>query len=110
MEREYFVYDGQEVIKTGRIATKEHDAIGWQGSKKVLETVCEITPVVQGGEYAFKKWVKESELFVINDTYADQELTDLPVDPVRNEDNPGYDAVDDILKQLRDRTKDGPKT
>lgn len=110
VEREYFVYEGQEVIKTGRVATKEHDAIGWQGSKKVLETVCEITPVVQQGEYAYKKWVKESELFVINDTYADQELTDLPIDDLRIEDNPAYDAVDDILKQLRDRNQDGPKT
>lgn len=109
MGREYFVYDGEEVIKTGRIASREHDVTGWQGSKKVLESVCEITPLVRPGEYAWKKWVRESELFVINDTYADQEMGALPVDPLISESNPPYDAVDDILEKLRGR-KDGTET
>lgn len=112
MEREYFVYDGLEVIKTGRIATKEHDAIGWQGTKKVLETVCEITPIVRPGEYAFKKWVRESELFIINDTYAEQGIDNLSIDRplVQNESDPTYDAVDDILEKLRGRKQDGAET
>lgn len=110
MGREYFVYDGQEVIKTGRIASREHDVNGWQGSKKVLESVCEITPLVQPGDYAWKKWVRESELFVINDTYADEEMGELPVDPLRIESNPPYDAVDDILEKLRGRKQDGSET
>ena len=109
MGREYFVYDGQEVIKTGRIASREHDVAGWQGSKKVLESVCEITPTA-AGDYAWKKWVRESELFIINDTYADEPIGEVPVDPLRIESNPTYDAVDDILEKLRGRKQDGSET
>lgn len=104
MEREYFVYDGLEVVKTGRIATKEHDVAGWQGTKKVLETVCEITPVVRPGEMTWKRWVKESELFVINDTYAEQDAGELPVDIKINP--VVQDAVEDILDKLRGRQQD----
>lgn len=109
MGREYFVYDGQEVIKTGRIASREHDVAGWQGSKKVLESVCEITPITPG-EYAWKKWVRENELFVINDTHANEDMGELPVDNLRIENDPPYDAVDDILEKLRGRKQDGSET
>lgn len=107
-QRQYFVYDGQEVIKTGRIASREHQVSGWNGSKMVLESVCEITPIVRPGEYAWKKWVKESELFVINDVSASDPLTDLPVDDLPEPSDPSYNPLDDILDTLRGRKKDGP--
>lgn len=105
-QRQYFVYDGQEVIKTGRIASREFQATGWAGSKMVTENVCEITPLVRPGEYAWKKWVKEDELFVINDTAAGDPLIDdqLPVP-----EDPSYNAVDQLLDKLRGRKQDDPE-
>lgn len=108
--RQYFVYDGQEVIKTGRIASREHQVPGWNGTKTVLESVCEITPIVRPGEYAWKKWVKENELFVINDVAAEDPMPDLPIDPSPTAEDPSYNPLDDILDTLRGRKQDGSKT
>ena len=108
MQHEYFVYDGQEVIKTGRIASKEHDVRGYNGTRKVLETVIEITPMVKPGEYAWKRWVREDELYVINDTRADDHLPELPVDLETPLKDPNYDPVDQILDSLRGKKNNGP--
>lgn len=102
MQQEYFVYDGQEVTKTGRIASKEQQVRGYSGTRMVLENVVEITPVLAPGEYAWKRWVREDELYVINDSRVDQPPVEFPVDvPVTEE--PPYDEVDKILQELRDK-------
>lgn len=101
MERQYFVYDGLEVVKTGRIASRAQEVRGYNGSRKVLETVVEITPIVKDGSLQWKKWVREDELYVINDADADKLV------PVDDHDNQNYDVVDDILSNLRNRNLDG---
>lgn len=105
-----FVYDGQEVYRTGRIATREHSVRGYSGTREVTETVIEITPLVQSGEYAWKRWVKESELFIINDSEADQPTT-VVVDETLTElpwsTDPEYDPVDQLLEQMRGKQQNG---
>ena len=107
MQHEYYVYDGQEVVKTGRIASRDHQVRGYNGTRQVTETVIEITPVVKQGEYAWKRWVREDELYVINDTRADEPLPELPVDPETPLEDPNYDTVDRILDSLRGKKNNG---
>lgn len=52
-----FVYDGVEVIKTGRNATKKL-------TSGKLDVVVEITPLLSTTG-AWKKWVQESTLFEV---------------------------------------------
>ena len=107
MQHDYFVYDGQEVVRTGRIASKEHQVRGYNGTRMVTETVIEITPVVKSGEYAWKRWVREDELYIINDASAEDELAELPVDTQPRAEEPSYDPVDKLLDSLRGRKTDG---
>lgn len=106
MQHEYFVFDGQEVIKTGRIASKEQNVRGYQGTRLVTENVVEITPIVGPGEYAWKRWVREDELYVINDVRASEPMPNIPVDELPKAD-PGYDEVDKLLDSLRGKKNDG---
>jgi len=61
MSNETFVYDGSEVKKTGRTASKEVKRL--PGRPPMIFTLIEITPVE---DEAWKKWVKNEELFLID--------------------------------------------
>ena len=56
-----YVYDGQEVRKTGRTAER-HVPVPGKTAKRVL-TIIEITPV--GDDFDWKKWVSAEQLFEI---------------------------------------------
>lgn len=61
MSEPTYVYDGAEVKKTGRTATKKIQ----MPNNKIRElTVMEITPIDEDLEW--KKWVTAMELFEIN--------------------------------------------
>lgn len=55
-----YVYDGVEVRKTGRTASKESPTL--RGKRTV--TLVEITPV--GDDDGWKKWVDEDSLYVVD--------------------------------------------
>lgn len=59
MAIETFVYEGQEVVKTGRIAEQQVKTIN---NKVKINTLVEITPKEPDG---WKKWVNPSELFTV---------------------------------------------
>lgn len=107
MQHEYFVYDGQEVVRTGRIASKDQQVRGYNGTRNVTATVIEIMPVVKPGEMTWKRWVSEDELYIINDTKADDVLPELPVDEEPVARDPNYDPLDQILDSLRGKTTNG---
>lgn len=58
---EIFVYDGQEVKKTGRTASR---SIPRPKGEPMIFTLAEITPTDGTG---WLKWVKPEELFIINE-------------------------------------------
>lgn len=103
-QHEYFVYDGIEVIKTGRIASKDQQVRGYNGTRKVTEVVVEITPVPRSGELSWKRWVREDELYIIDDVADGAEL---PVDPMTLPTDPIEDPLDEVLNSLRGKHKDG---
>jgi hypothetical protein len=57
------VYDGQEVVRTGRTAVRTL-RVTLSGTPRE-ETVFEITPLDSYGEPPWKKWVPDSELYKI---------------------------------------------
>lgn len=59
--KETFVYDGTEVVKTGREAIKEIKPIGSRAARSV--TLVEITPL--DSTFEWKKWIDPAQLFVI---------------------------------------------
>jgi hypothetical protein len=58
---ETFVYDGVEVVKTGRTAAREMRAVGNRDPKKLI--LVEIKPV--DTDLDWKKWVDPNQLFII---------------------------------------------
>jgi hypothetical protein len=58
---ETFVYDGAEVKKTGRTATKTFGT----GARVKEMNLVEITPV--DATFDWKKWVRPEELYVIKE-------------------------------------------
>lgn len=99
MQHQYYVYEGMEVMKTGREATRNITVKTYQGSKRVPETVVEICPVPAAGVAQWKRWVKMNELFIISE--AGDEYDDIV--GLENDKNtePVYDEVDNILDSLR---------
>ena len=60
-----FVYETDEVRKTGRIATRPSPIPG----KTAIETLVEIEPAnVQGNTFVWKKWVPEKTLYEIKES------------------------------------------
>jgi len=55
-----YVYEGTEVEKTGRLATKTIKLT----SRSFTETMFEIQPVDKTGP-TWKRWVKETDLFTV---------------------------------------------
>jgi hypothetical protein len=62
-----YVYDGIEVRKTGRTASKESPTL--RGKRFV--TLIEITPV--GDDVGWKKWVDENSLYVVEENKENNE-------------------------------------
>lgn len=60
MTSQTFVYDGQEVQLTGRIATRR---LRTTSGKEIESRLVEITPV--GEESGWKKWVNPEQLFTV---------------------------------------------
>lgn len=58
-----FVYDGTEVVRTGRIAKASNVKAG--AKPHISQILIEIKPLDKDIEW--KKWVKQSELFEIDD-------------------------------------------
>ncbi len=58
-----YVYEGTEVKKTGRTATKQTKQVGASQAPKIF-TLVEITPVA---DFDWKKWVAEEQLFNVNE-------------------------------------------
>src|SRR5690606_7994258 len=99
MQREYFVYDGLEVIRTGRIASRNSQVKTYKGSSIKAETVVEIMPIAAQGTATWKKWVREDELFVITDTSDSSDVQiDSTLEPLPE---PGDNPLDKILNSLR---------
>ena len=63
MAKETFVYEGEEVEKTGRTASK---TISVMPNKTRVETLVEITPVGSDPISGWKKWVAEKALFKVD--------------------------------------------
>lgn len=61
MDKETFVYDGQEVKKTGRVAKQQIKTLSGKSRDKVL---VEITP--SGECDGWKKWVNPEDLFTVS--------------------------------------------
>lgn len=64
-----YVYDGTEVVKTGRVAEKQLPHIGPPNSRTTPNRVIsliEITPIEE--EFGWKKWVNPDQLFEIIDS------------------------------------------
>jgi hypothetical protein len=59
---ETYVYEGVEVQKTGRHATREVKTIPGKSS---VSTLVEICPV--GDEFSWKKWVNPDHLYKVKD-------------------------------------------
>ncbi len=102
MTRCYFVYEGVEVIKTGRFATKKINAKTYSGPKITEEIVHEITPIPRPGEQQWKRWVREDELFTI------QESDDMPPQETVETDSLPMegDILNNILSSMRRDTDD----
>lgn len=64
-----YVFDNVEVKPTGRYATKTIKLT----SKQVTDILIEIQPIDQTG-IQWKKWVKINDLYLINDTFQQQDL------------------------------------
>lgn len=62
LDKETYVYEGDEVTKTGRTASKQIQVLP---SKVRTEILVEITPVSTDG-FAWKKWVSEKSLFRVD--------------------------------------------
>jgi hypothetical protein len=62
MSKETFVFEGTEVVKTGREAVREIKSVGGKTTPRKLVLV-EITPV--DSTFEWRKWVDPSHLFVI---------------------------------------------
>ena len=62
-----YVYDGQEVKKTGRVARKKRSTSALVKGKSAEPTVVEIEalPDPHADTQPWKKWVKEEELYEI---------------------------------------------
>ena len=59
-----YVYNGILVVKTGRAASKQSSKQTLRSSRTFEETIVEIVPVdIEDGTW--KRWVAESDLFVI---------------------------------------------
>ncbi len=58
--KETFVFEGTEVIKTGRVAEREIKSVSGKAARKMI--LVEITPA-DGLDW--KKWVDPSHLYVI---------------------------------------------
>lgn len=59
-----FVYETDEVKKTGRTATRKSPVPG----KNSIEILVEITPAnTDAGDFAWKKWVPEKMLYEIQE-------------------------------------------
>lgn len=97
MNRSYFVYEGVEVIKTGRFATRKINAKTYSGPKTTEEVVFEISPIPRAGETQWKRWVREEELFTI------QEADDAPnISAVEPHELPmENDVLNNILSSMR---------
>jgi hypothetical protein len=59
--RETFVFEGTEVIKTGRTATRE--VKNPKGVLIMTKTLIEVTPV--DDTFDWKKWVDPSQLYIV---------------------------------------------
>lgn len=57
---ERFVYDGVEVLKTGRVAVKKHPTSG-----KIISTLFEIETIPNDTCIMWRKWVGQLDLFLI---------------------------------------------
>lgn len=97
----YYVYEGVEVIKTGRIATKKVEMKVYSGVRVVEEVVHEITPIPRPGEHQWKRWVRESELFTIQETDGTSE--EFPVVGLDNTNE--NNVLNDILSSMRRPTE-----
>ena len=97
MSRSYFVYEGVEVIKTGRFATRKINAKTYSGPKTTEEVVFEISPIPRAGETQWKRWVREEELFTIQeaDDVPNLSAVEPPELPVEN------DVLNNILSSMR---------
>jgi len=60
---ENYVYDGVQVVKTGRTAVKKHP----KKQELIIDTLVEISPT-DAESFKWKKWVRENDLFKIIDT------------------------------------------
>lgn len=58
-----YVYDGTEVRKTGRIATRESKTVP---GKAVISQLVEICPV--SSEFDWKKWVNPDHLYEVKES------------------------------------------
>jgi hypothetical protein len=72
MSEKTYVYDGQEVRKTGRVARKKFRAAGrplLQGTRKPdqIQIEIEALPDPNTDTTPWKKWVREEELFQIDE-------------------------------------------
>lgn len=60
-----YVYETDEVRKTGRVATRKSPVPG----KNTIEILVEIEPAnVGGSDFSWKKWVPEKMLFEIQES------------------------------------------
>lgn len=60
MEKTY-IYNGTEVVKTGRVAKTCNQAAMARG-----QVLYEVETVVKNGPDHFKAWVKEAQLFLVS--------------------------------------------
>jgi hypothetical protein len=63
-----YVYDGVEVRKTGRVATRTHGTLPYSPPAK--STLVEITPV--DSDMDWKKWVDPRVLFTVDSTKKEE--------------------------------------
>jgi len=61
--KETFVFEGTEVVKTGRTATREIKSVGGKPSRILV--LVEITPA-DSDAVEWKKWVDPAHLYIID--------------------------------------------